>query len=536
MHELTGPTGGLLLVYPNNVEPGVQQQHRAEVDGGVAWLARLGAGSTTPDYNLTLPGIALKIYFVLALDAAIFAVTTSTSTWSTPCAVMLDANSGATVWNNTLTGDHAQFMALKAWSVVGAPGSELLIQAMQSNATAYDLKSGAEIWTTNALNDFISDGLTVAGDTVLALKDGGDGNSNTLVAVSTKDGSLAWQYPTAVQLAGMGAVEVFLWDYQCSLPSPPNTGISNSGGTSVCWIGFSCQHTGNGGRDVDCPATLMPPGYPVCGKAESTCNLALNAHTGAILYSQPISSGLPTSMGNGKADLFRLGDIVMLNGKSGTLSGMSVSNGSMLWTVPCSSCANSLLAFEYVAPKGACDAELVELCAAAKSAGAAQCGMCAGQNAALLHVAGCSNEQITSWCTTTANNRSAIRRADLSPSGNKTLIVAGSDSSTSSLPAVVVLEPTTGDVQWTVTVNISGLPDTTSSASFRSKSDGAHWSITPMWVELTAGNENGGQSIYLSGRHTEERAMERHVRRRAQIPPPPPTTFYNYYTWRVDSN
>ena len=110
----------------------------------------------------------------------------------------------------------------------------------------------------------------------------------------------------------------------------------------------------------------------------------------------------------------------------------------------------------------------------------------------------------------------------------------------SSLPAVVVLEPNTGDVQWTVTVNISGLPGTTNSASFRSKSDEAHWSITPLWVELTAGNENGGHSIYLSGKHTEdateERAMERHPRRRTQIPPPPPVTFYDYYTWRVDSN
>lgn len=531
MHELPGAAGGLLLVYPNNAEPGVQQQHWADVDGGTAWIAGFGPGSTTPDYNLTFPGIALKTYSVLALDATIFVVT-SASASGPPCAVMLNADSGATLWNNTLTGDQAQFMALEAWSVVGAAGSELLIQVKQSNATAYDLNNGDELWTTRALKDFSTDGLTVVGDTVLALKDGADGNSNTLVAVSTRDGSLAWQYPTAAQLAGMDSVEAFLWDYQCSLPSAPDTGISASECNSVCWIGVSCQHKGNGGRDTDCPATLMPPGYPACGKGESPCNLALNAHTGAILYSQPISSGLPQSTGNGKPDLFRLGDIVMLDGKSGTLSAMSVGNGSMLWTIPCSGCAGSLLAFESVASKGACDAELVELCAAAKNAGVAQCGMCAGQNAALLHAAGCSNEQITSWCSTSTDSRSS------GASSNETLIVAGSDSSISSLPAVVVFEPTTGDVQWTVTVNISGLPGTMNTdPSLRSKSGpDAHWSITPLRVEPTASSANGGQSIYLSGVHTEERGKEGLARRRTQVPPPPPVTFYDYYTWRVDSN
>lgn len=248
-------------------------------------------------------------------------------------------------------------------------------------------------------------------------------------------------------------------------------------------------------------------------------------------------------MGNGKPDLFRLGDIVMLNGKSGTLSGMSVSNGSMLWTIPCSGCADSLLAFESVEPTGGCDAELVALCAAAKNDGVAQCGMCAGQNAALLHGAGCSNEQITSWCSTSPSSRSSGvsgSRYDRlhTASGNETLIIAGSDSSISSLPAVAVFEPTTGDVRWTVTVNISGLPGTVNTASLRANSAGdeEHWSITPLWVEPTASNADEGQSIYLSGVHTEERMKAGLARRRTQVPPPPPVTFYDYYTWRVDSS
>eukprot|EP01051_Picozoa_sp_SAG22_P006081 SAG22_NODE_385_length_11304_cov_21.304775_11_plen_512_part_00 len=377
MHELSG-SGGLLLVYPNNVEPVVAQQQllREGGDGGMAWLAHFGAGSTTPDYNLTFPGIALETYSVL--DTGIFAVTASTKpdnhgNRDATCAVMLSADSGETVWNNTLTGAHAYFMALKAWRIVGAAGSELLIQVMQSNATAYNLKTGEEVWTSNAFNDFLAtDGLTVVGDTVLTLKDL-DGNSNVLKAVSVKTGSIAWQYPTAAQLAGMGNLEAFLWDYQCSLPSAPDTTAT---ATAVCWIGFSCQNHGNGGKDADCPAALMPNGSPICGKGEVVCNLALDVGTGTAMYSQPISSGLPNSNGkSGKqhGGLFRLGDIVLLNGNFGTLSAMSVSNGSMLWTVPCSGCADSLLAFESAGPpEGACNAELVELCAAAKAAGVAQ--------------------------------------------------------------------------------------------------------------------------------------------------------------------
>ena len=173
--------------------------------------------------------------------------------------------------------------------------------------------------------------------------------------------------------------------------------------------------------------------------------------------------------------------------------------------------------------------------------------MCAGTNAGLLHAAGCSNDQITAWCTSIERNNAvgSTHPPHTRTAGeSETLVIAGSDSSLSSLPALVVLEPITGDVQWTMTLNISGLPGShgmeSVSASSSSESDQVsetRWSISPLWVEPTAGNENGGYSIYVSGLHT-ERAEEQHRRRRrrVQIPPPPPVTFYDYYTWRVDSN
>jgi hypothetical protein len=373
MHELP-EADGLLLVYPNNVEPGQQQKARG-ADDGTAWLARFGPGSATPDYNISFPGLALETYFVVALDdaAMIFAVTAATRPDShgnrgATCAVMMNADSGATMWNNTLVGDQAYFMALKAWSVVGASGSEVLVQVLQHNATAYDIQTGTAVWTSGALGGILTDDLKAVDDVVLTLKGGGDGDSNVLVAVSTTNGSLVWQYPTASQLDGMGGLEAFLWDFQCSSAAPNNDTALPA---AVCWLGFSCTHKGGAGGDADCPALLMPPGCPVCGKAETTCNLAIDAHTGMSVYS--LSSGLPDYAGGTKQVLFRLGDAVLLNGKSGTLSAMSVSNGSMLWAVPCSGCARSLLAFESVAPpKGACTAELVELCTAAKAAGTAQ--------------------------------------------------------------------------------------------------------------------------------------------------------------------
>lgn len=163
-------------------------------------------------------------------------------------------------------------------------------------------------------------------------------------------------------------------------------------------------------------------------------------------------------------------------------------------------------------------------------------GMCAGINAGLLHAAGCNNDQITAWCTSTPTSLISSSPSDES----KTLVIAGSDSSLSSLPAVVVLDPATGKVQWTVTVNISGLPGSKGSSLGSEAGDGAHWSITPLWVERTAGDRNAGYSVYVSGLRTEQVTSEvgqvgHHGRRRAQSPPPPPVTFYDYFTWRVDS-
>ena len=89
--------------------------------------------------------------------------------------------------------------------------------------------------------------------------------------------------------------------------------------------------------------------------------------------------------------------------------------------------------------------------------------------------------------------------------------------------------------------------------------DDAHWSVTPMWVEPTTttaaartgdveDRSNNGESIYVSGVHTSNSGAaaasgaavaakeEEGQRRRAFAGPPPPVTFYDYYTWRVDSN
>ena len=138
----------------------------------------------------------------------------------------------------------------------------------------------------------------------------------------------------------------------------------------------------------------------------------------------------------------------------------------------------------------------------------------------------------------------------------RTVLVAGSDSSLSNLPAVVVMDPATGATLYTVTLT-SGSVEQRDEAVF----ENGQWKVRLLSVQAAAAAE-GGLTILLDGVHTEEHS-DAHVhesiaeadrviaheqphaeataterkessRRRTQVPPPP-VTFYNYFTWRVDS-
>ena len=229
LHELTDG-GGLLLVAPNNVDPGQQHIRGSDVaDGSAPWLARFTAGSKTPEYNRTFPRQALEVFFTVgSLPAAplggVFAVTANTQAdhgrRGTVSAVMLCGGTGTTLWNITLDAYQTSYMSLKSWSIVGAPGSQLLLQVTRGNGTAFDLQTGKAEWSSDTLSfSSSSTDLKQAGaaESLLALVDGSDGNSNTLTAVSLKDGKDIWQFPTVTQLQQMGpGTEAFIWETQCS--------------------------------------------------------------------------------------------------------------------------------------------------------------------------------------------------------------------------------------------------------------------------------------------------------------------------------
>ena len=504
---------------PNTAEPGELQTSAAAPQ---AWLARFAAGgndsgTAQPTYNRTFPGQAFEECLTVgAFPAAplggVFVVIANT-------AVMLDAESGTTIWSLTLTGTgySAGSMEGSEWALVGlADGAQLLLRG--GDGTAYDFQTGKVLWSSKSLVGGF-DTAAAAGlvDTVLTTAVTGEGNSNMLKAISLTDGQLSWQFPTAAQLQHMEHKEVFTGGIQCSTegnstgacflsftcskapppPAPPCPGVDMlffcehcypgpavgacddklgqyyccgphvypaSGGapcggckggkyhncsqTSCVGVGDSSRSFGgHHSRDFfqNCPPALLPAGAAACGTDHNPCRIALDATTGATLY-EP--SGLPSQGCDGEMAcpaLFRLGDMVMTGG-NGSLSCMNVSDGTTAWTVPCSGCADAMSAVQLVAPPASeCDTRLGQLCAAAKDAGVAQCGMCAGTHAGQLRAAGCTDNEITAWCDSDSHG------SDDDPE-ERTVLVAGSGSSLSNLPAVVVMDPATGATLYTVTL------------------------------------------------------------------------------------
>ena len=620
MHGLPN-SGGLLLVAPNNAEPGEQQTSTAAPQ---AWLARFattgGNNGTQPTYNLTYPGQAFDVCLAVgALPAAplggVFVViadsrssarerergrerrdNTHGAVSDPPMfAVMLDAGSGATIWNLTVGYEEDS-----QWALVGlADGARLLLRG--GDGTAYDLQTGKVLWSSKHLADGFD---TVVGDTVLATAVTGVGNSNTVYVISLTDGQVAWQFPTAAQLQHMEQKEAYIGGIQCSTeehsasvcflsftcskapppPAPPCPGVDMlqfcmhcypgpavgacddqygpyyccgphvypaSGGApcSGCKGGYHpCNQSSCVGRSSfggqnkatdffqNCPSALLPAGAAACGTAGAPCRITLDATTGATLRAQ--SEGLPREGCDGVMAcpaLFRLGDMVMINGNGGTLSAVNVTDGAIAWTVPCSGCATAMSAVQMAAPPAsACDTTLIQLCAAAKEEGVAQCGMCAGAHADPLHAAGCTDIEITAWCDSASHGGDGYL-------AGRTVLVAGSDSSLSNLPAVLVMDPATGATLYTVTLTSGSVGRRDDAAVV---SDDGHWEIRMLWVQAAAAAK-GGLTIFLDGVHTDN-SFDAHVHVRQSTaaadrvfapeqPSPPPDTFYDYYTWRVDS-
>ena len=93
------------------------------------------------------------------------------------------------------------------------------------------------------------------------------------------------------------------------------------------------------------------------------------------------------------------------------------------------------------------------------------------------------------------------------------LLVAGSDSSLSSLPTVQVMDAAAGAELYTVTLNTSGMlggareRDGSPGAAF---AGGGHWKIGLLWVQAAAAAEGGGLAIFLDGVHSEQGEKCRH--------------------------
>ena len=84
--------------------------------------------------------------------------------------------------------------------------------------------------------------------------------------------------------------------------------------------------------------------------------------------------------------------------------------------------------------------------AQAKATGVAQCGLCAGEAAAKLHNAGCTDAEISNWCSGSTASANANANAKANANSNARVLLAGSSTSQSGLPAILAIDPDSGEV------------------------------------------------------------------------------------------
>lgn len=280
----------------------------------------------------------------------------------TDTAAVIDLATGAQRWNISLGPAQYEPYGQSGWSIIGPPSSQTLLRVSRKNATAIDIATGKPLWSSTDLAGYGLEGYGKPAawpySVVLSTLDGGDGNSNTLVAVSLEDGTTLWQFPPKGS-QGTNGMEAFIDAWQCSFdPQPPNVSVAApapqaSAPAGVCFLEYSCQKTSTSPSEVGgigCPAPLRIPNAPMCGaEFGAQCRPVLDLQTGKGLYTLTAASGLPVETGGSTTPPFRVGDSVLFDGtskpegKQGLVS-LNARKGTVDWVLPCAGCAEGLLA------------------------------------------------------------------------------------------------------------------------------------------------------------------------------------------------
>eukprot|EP00039_Didymoeca_costata_P025480 m.13506 g.13506 ORF g.13506 m.13506 type:complete len:686 (+) comp4869_c0_seq1:20-2077(+) len=516
--------GGFIVASTNNVSPGQQQKSSVQgknMQSGTAWITFLEPGTGHAFFNKTYPQSSITANILLPNGLYLIQHGPRSpplqKSMSQSVVEVIDINTLESKWSKPVI---TSGFPTPAWLFLNGTIPVLLF-VTGHNASAIDPETGNVKWSSVGLGGFgllsyTSPPIAIwTGDILINSKDGADGNSNTQIAVSLVDGSELWKFP-----ATTGDVEVFTWSIDCTFDPTDDEvkhgTIDGPSSTGVCFVDYSCMSKGS---NTPCPSSVRVPGSGPCGGTLSSCRAALDLQTGKFLYTLSVA-GIPRDV-SPSVPLFRYGSLVIFDGsetKGGTVSllAMDVRTGKVVWTVMCSSCASGGL-MTFHAPKLSCVPTLKNLCGAAKQEGVAQCGLCAGEHASALHAAGCTDSDISSWC-------SSSKLLSLKSNATSTLLAA-SENSQSGGPAIVAIDPLSGEQLWSVDLKTKASKVSNDTLT----RDG--WTVTPFLLDS---HGDSGISVYISGTYaeSEENNEEEEI---VQPPPPPPPTFYSYYVWDVES-
>ena len=291
---------------------------------------------------------------------------------------------------------------------------------------------------------------------------------------------------------------------------------------------------------------------------------AMSARTGHLMFSAKAKVGKKYGGSLWDTDddkkLLRVGSMLLF-ADDASVTAVDSNTAAKLWDVPYTPTDLAVLE-QPPALAGRCDTELQQLCGAAKTKGVAACGMCAGTHAGALHSAGCSNDQIDSWCS---NSAAASSQGSSGSSQNRTILLFGVEGQDGK-PALIAVDGNVGEVLWN-----APLPGPSASGA----SDGG-WGVDVLWAGKSAASAGpAGISVVVAGAFTYEpdggaasasnasatgggsaiiqktdgtdstmksgsssSSSSSSSGRRLQPwppPPPPPTYLTEHYTWGVDA-
>jgi outer membrane protein assembly factor BamB len=251
----------------------------------------------------------------------------------------LNKNTGKTIWSQAITGTYN-------WSNAAYDGGQVFVINEDGELLAYNAATGVLNWSEQLPGQYSFSSPPTASKGVVYV--GGAGSGGTLYAVSETDGSVLWTQSVANgdnSSPALNSTSVFV-SYACGLTYSfdRTTGAQQWFSNSSCEGGGGKTPVVHGGRvyardPIVGNKLLNAKTGALLGTFQATPAPAFDGNTGLFLYNGTLtaSSGSATLWsftGDGGLDTapIAVGNTVYVGSSSGELYGLSVTNGSVVWS------------------------------------------------------------------------------------------------------------------------------------------------------------------------------------------------------------